>query len=86
MNKFSVFENWNEVKKLQKEGKKEELRDTLDTMLGIIILFREKHPDAVEMEGAKIDLWFERIWVTLENEDLMLDETNCKNPVNFSLW
>jgi hypothetical protein len=85
MNKFSVFEGWNEAKKLQKEGKKEELRDVLDNMLGLIILFREKHPDAIEMEGAKIDLWFERIWVTLENEGLMLDETNCKNPVNFSL-
>jgi len=86
MNKFSVFEGWNEAKKLQKEGKKEELRDTLDNMLGLIILFREKNPDAVEMEGAKIDLWFERIWVTLENENLMLDETNCKNPVSFSIW
>lgn len=86
MNKFSVFEGWNEAKKLQKEGKKEELRDTLDNMLGLIILFREKNPDAVEMEGVKIDLWFERIWITLENENLMLDETNCKNPVSFSLW
>ena len=85
MNKFSVFEGWNKAKRLQKEGKKEELRDTLDNMLGLIILFREKNPDAVEIEGVKIDLWMERIWTCMENENIMLDETNCKNPVFFNL-
>lgn len=85
MNKFSVFEGWEKAKKLQKEGKKNDLRDTLDHMLGAIILFREKNPDATEMENVKIDLWFERIWTCMENEGLLLDETNCKNPVNFSI-
>lgn len=84
MNKFSVFENWEKAKKLQKAGKKEELRNSLDEMLGSIILFREKHPDAIDMENIKIDLWMERIWNCLENEGLMLDETNCKGNFNFS--
>jgi hypothetical protein len=54
-------------------SKMDEARNYLDNMIGYIAAKRNEGYDANDkIEGVKVDLWLERAWCTLENNNLLL--------------
>ena len=54
-------------------GNPDKARDYLDMMIGYVAAKRSNGLKAKDkIEGVRVELWFERAWMTLENNNLML--------------
>jgi ribosomal protein L20 len=69
-----ITENYKKGLQLIKEGKMDDARDCLDTALAHLSqqTVEYKLTDKSEVEGVRRELWLERIFAALENNDLML--------------
>jgi len=72
--KMVITENYKKGLQLIKEGKMDDARDCLDTALAHLSqqTVEYKLTDKSEVEGIRRELWLERIWAALENNDLCL--------------
>ena len=54
-------------------GDRDKARDYLDMMIGFVAAKRSNGLQAKDkIEGVRVELWLERAWMTLENNNLML--------------
>jgi hypothetical protein len=72
--KLSIVKLFNQAKTLLEEGKINEADETLDWCLVVLSknsLAGKKDKDL--LEGTKMGVWFERVWMLIENNGLLPD-------------
>lgn len=69
-NKGYLDVNWVKAQKLLKENKMGEARDVLDYCLALLGAYTIANYQIID--NVKIDLWKERVWYALENNNLLL--------------
>ena len=67
-NKGPLTKTWNEARKFLKEEKLEQAQDALDTGIMYLSHYSLKGIGDKELiEGVKKEVWYERFWISLEN-------------------
>jgi hypothetical protein len=60
---------WNKAKNQIEEGKLDQARNTLDACLLVLARATERNIEVID--NVKIDLWKDRVWLMLEEKELL---------------
>ena len=88
MLKTPISNCYNDARDLLKKDKKDEARDKADE--GLVFLAdtvsKLKLKDDDILEGVAVRLWYERLWIFLENNGLLLDNDEDHKPNTNYFW
>lgn len=88
MIKTPISDCYNNCRNLLKQGLKDDARDEADR--GIIWLAikvnKYKLKDTDIIEGVRVNLWYDRFWLFLELNGLLLDNDEDFNPKTNYFW
>ena len=86
--KLSISDRYDDCRSLLKEGKKEEARNKADEGIALLAqkVIKYKLKDTDLLEGVKVVLWYDRFWLFLELNGLLLDKDEEHNPKNNYFW
>ena len=71
---LEIKNGWRKANSLLKTNKLDEARDALDYCLILLsqVVLERKLRDTDKLGGVKMLVWYERIWVALEKNNLLL--------------
>ena len=75
MIKDSITKIYDEAREAVKNNEMDKARDLFDTGLLVVAQAREEGlSDKDLIEDVRVELWLERLWYGLENNDLLINE------------
>lgn len=88
MIKTPISDKYNDARDFLKKEKRDKARDTADE--GIVLLAHtvstQKLKDNDILEGTVVRLWYDRFWLFLELNGLMLDKDEDHKPEDNYFW
>lgn len=87
-NKLSISDRYNDCRILLKENKREDARNKADEGIALLAekVIKYKLKDEDILEGIKVALWYDRFWLFLELNNLLLDKDEEHNPKHNYFW
>ncbi len=67
----AIKNHWRKANEALKVNEKEQAAESLDRCL--LVLAKATENNQKELAGVKLELWKERVWYALENNELLID-------------